>query len=405
MSYAVGPIIVYIAVIITLDKEHMEVHHKVWQMAVLLGLLCGISQLFFGLPEGEGFFPQFASFYANGILLKSGGILATVIGWPLLSFCGTIGSAVILILLVFVFIMLISGSTLLGFLKTCAKPVKQMEQTYVQYREQREEKKKSRFNIDVAMSDDPPMPDHPVSSPRASFDHEEDADNGMQVLNGVTVDPRTGEVIDEILNAQKEDVSDIFKIDDTVSVGETVKDEMPLDALINKAIDDFKMSPEDMKKGSATEEPNAVVAPDPKKDSPIPMNITVEPPVEDVYHFPPISLLKLPVNNGNLDVSEELKANAAKLVDTLKSFGVQTRIINICRGPTVTRYELQPSAGVKISKITGLSDDIALNLATAGVRIEAPIPNKPAVGIEVPNRKTDIVTIREIVDSPEFNKA
>ena len=116
-------------------------------------------------------------------------------------------------------------------------------------------------------------------------------------------------------------------------------------------------------------------------------------------------MLKPPKNDGNVDVSEELKANAAKLVDTLKSFGVQTRVIAYSRGPTVTRYELQPLAGVKISKITGLADDIALNLATAGVRIEAPIPNKPAVGIEVPNRKTDAVTIREIIDSDEFRAA
>ena len=104
-------------------------------------------------------------------------------------------------------------------------------------------------------------------------------------------------------------------------------------------------------------------------------------------------------------MSEELKQNASKLVETLKSFGVQTRIVDITRGPTVTRYELQPSTGVKISKITGLADDIALNLATAGVRIEAPIPNKPAVGIEVPNRVTDTVTIREVIDSDEFRNA
>ena len=85
------------------------------------------------------------------------------------------------------------------------------------------------------------------------------------------------------------------------------------------------------------------------------------------------------------------------LVDTLQSFGVQTRIIDIARGPAVTRYELQPSAGVKISKITNLADDIALNLASAGVRIEAPIPNKAAVGIEVPNRSVTPVTLREVV--------
>ncbi|MDE6747227.1 MAG: DNA translocase FtsK, partial [Oscillospiraceae bacterium] len=122
-----------------------------------------------------------------------------------------------------------------------------------------------------------------------------------------------------------------------------------------------------------------------------------------VYQFPPITLLKNVDNSLNAAEAEaEMKTNADTLVDTLKSFGVQTRIVDIHRGPTVTRYELQPSAGVKISKITGLSDDIALNLAAAGVRIEAPIPGKAAVGVEVPNRVKDIVTIREMIESPEF---
>ncbi|HIR60927.1 MAG TPA: DNA translocase FtsK [Candidatus Faecivivens stercoravium] len=132
---------------------------------------------------------------------------------------------------------------------------------------------------------------------------------------------------------------------------------------------------------------------------------STETPAPPPYRLPPVSLLKLPHNPRSEDVSEELKQNASKLVETLKSFGVQTRIVDITRGPTVTRYELQPSTGVKISKITGLADDIALNLATAGVRIEAPIPNKPAVGIEVPNRVTDTVTIREVIDSDEFRNA
>ncbi|MCM1479446.1 MAG: DNA translocase FtsK, partial [Muribaculaceae bacterium] len=121
------------------------------------------------------------------------------------------------------------------------------------------------------------------------------------------------------------------------------------------------------------------------------------------YTFPPIDLLKSVDNDLNAAEAEaEMKSNADTLVDTLKSFGVQTRIVDIHRGPTVTRYELQPSAGVKISKITGLSDDIALNLAAAGVRIEAPIPGKAAVGVEVPNKVKDIVTIREMIESPEF---
>lgn len=123
------------------------------------------------------------------------------------------------------------------------------------------------------------------------------------------------------------------------------------------------------------------------------------------YVFPSIGLLNKPVVESNVDVSAELKANALRLVDTLKSFGVETRIINISMGPAVTRYELQPSAGVKISKITNLADDISLSLAVGGVRIEAPIPNKSAVGIEVPNKKKEIVVLREIVSSDVFIKA
>ena len=93
------------------------------------------------------------------------------------------------------------------------------------------------------------------------------------------------------------------------------------------------------------------------------------------------------------------------MVRTLRSFGVETRIVDISRGPTVTRYELQPCAGVKISKITALADDIALNLAAGNVRIEAPIPNKAAVGIEVPNKEKRAVGIREILEAPEFASA
>lgn len=102
---------------------------------------------------------------------------------------------------------------------------------------------------------------------------------------------------------------------------------------------------------------------------------------------------------------EELERNGNKLESTLKSFGVNANIINICRGPSVTRFEVQPAPGVKISKITNLSDDIALNLAASGVRIEAPIPGKAAVGIEVPNKVVTMVSMRELIDSRQFTGA
>ena len=126
---------------------------------------------------------------------------------------------------------------------------------------------------------------------------------------------------------------------------------------------------------------------------------------ETGYAYPPLSLFRKQQPTDEKGVEEELTHNADLLVKTLSSFGVQTRMMDISRGPSVTRYELQPLAGVKISRITGLADDIALNLATAGVRIEAPIPGKAAVGSEVPNRNSTSVSIRSILESPVFTKS
>ena len=123
------------------------------------------------------------------------------------------------------------------------------------------------------------------------------------------------------------------------------------------------------------------------------------------YLKPPFTLLEPQPKDEEENINQELHQSATKLVETLKSFGVPTTITNICRGPSVTRYELQPATGVKISKITNLSDDIAMNLAATGVRIEAPIPGKNAVGIEVPNRHVTIVKMRNLVESKEFQTA
>ena len=127
---------------------------------------------------------------------------------------------------------------------------------------------------------------------------------------------------------------------------------------------------------------------------------------EDVpeYVFPPVHLLNKPAPI-TAEMDSEYEQTAKKLVDTLASFGVKTRIINIAKGPTVTRYELQPEIGVRVRSIRNLADDIALSLAAKGVRIEAPIPGKEAVGIEVPNKNTAVVSIRALVESNAFTSA
>ena len=463
ISYGIGPLLIYIAIMITLEKEHSEVHTRVWQMIGMLILLCGIAQLFFGEPVGEGFFQKVVNLYLNGVQLKSGGLLAGVLCWPLMALMGRTGTIIIHVLLTFVFLMLLSGSTLLGFFQNCAKPVKQIERTYVRKREEREireqerQERAARFDLDVPLGGEKEMPQHPVTSPSEDFASaidrfKESPDTVAQrrrkkkeepapvsAVEPARVDPATGEVLSDFdLDLSAFDVKEEESLPEDKPFEEMVEvlpadllqteprepeelpfdpdDEddaeilppetdiptegLPLDDMISKAIDEFK---KDSPLPPVPEERDPAAVPEAETADPFPQIEII--PAEPVYRFPPVSLLKPPKASNSTDVSEELKANAAKLVDTLKSFGVQTKIIDISRGPTVTRYELQPSAGVKISKITSLADDIALNLATAGVRIEAPIPNKPAVGIEVPNRVVDMVSIRELIDSDEFRTA
>ena len=121
------------------------------------------------------------------------------------------------------------------------------------------------------------------------------------------------------------------------------------------------------------------------------------------YQFPPLRLLASPKGGVNKNSAGQLRETAAKLQQILKDFGVNVTVTDVSCGPTVTRYELQPDQGVKVSKILSLADDIKLNLAVADIRIEAPIPGKAAIGIEVPNKENSMVTLRELLASEEFD--
>lgn len=140
-------------------------------------------------------------------------------------------------------------------------------------------------------------------------------------------------------------------------------------------------------------------------NTPVPVTESeLAPPVKE-YVFPPVDLLKRG-DRGKQPVSDNhLKTTAMKLQQTLDSFGVKVKVTNVSCGPSVTRYELTPEQGVKVSKIVSLADDIKLNLAVADIRIEAPIPGKSAVGIEVPNKENSMVCFRDLIESTEFKKS
>lgn len=480
-AFLIPVALIYVAVLTTMNKCILK--HKLWQSAVLIALLCGITHVF-ALKgfEPSGFTKTVAELYKNGVELNGGGLMAGVFGVPFLAWFGDIGARITLILLIFVFLMIITGTTLIEFIRKAYKPVQKVSEVYAERAQERQtEQPAARFNIDVPVIKED-LPQHPVQSPKATLEYTdsikltrdkllnkdeepaprkgifgfdkktpdtEQSDTGAEdKLSGMGIDEIVNKAMGLEANAFKpvyisdedaeagvisQPADGKFRLDPAVTeqidkefAGEE-KEKKPLvaDELAVDMLNALPPEPNDayaMLQRALAEEPDdpfATEASPAERDEQPEDGAAEEQCVEgrfkakfteendgkenfNAYIFPPIGLLKETKIDIAEDVPEELKANAQRLVDTLNSFGVQTRIIDICRGPAVTRYELQPSAGVKISKITGLADDIALNLASAGVRIEAPIPNKAAVGIEVPNKSVSIVGIRELIDSDAF---
>ncbi len=409
-GFIVAPIIIYISVLAALDRPGSSIGGKIFQGILLVILLCALTQTFSKTQISEtNFADTFKVLYEAGAAFKGGGVFAAVVGWPLIKLFTQTGAMIVMLILVFVLVLVITGTTLSEFFKKAYRPVQKLQEDYREHAE----KKKAKFNVDIPLDEEKPetpLPQHPVTSNKVKLTElagqlNEVADHRPMLEKPKETKPAEPTPAEPAAEPPMEKAPEkVLQIDDIVqkvtrkntaapAAGKVI--ELPEDKLAT--VTQVDMSTEADKKMTKEEVDQQTGA-------------FVQEVIESVddkvlYHFPPISILKEPEHPNEENIEQELKSNAQKLVETLQSFGVQTRITDICRGPAVTRYELQPSAGVKISRITGLSDDIALNLATAGVRIEAPIPNKAAVGIEVPNKNVSIVNIREIIDSKEFAEA
>ncbi len=367
-----------VAVLFAMDKIGGSINAKIIESGVLVVLVGAAVDIFIKHDETLTFWQHLTSSYTSGTALKSGGFLGALIGQPLYLAFGKTGAAITVIILICVFLMIITGTTLMSLFKTMARPVKTIS-------EQAENAYQSRIDREPA----------------------EHTEKPLKVLKGFSVDipvddiPEKRNIKKETLDEKQRKVVDTYygaspAAEEPEPKKAPEKEETPerrdIDGALKAAREEAEVQKEQIKEETE------------KFTEHIEEN---EADTEDnnSYKFPPLSLLKETKNTNGAALSAELDGTADKLVETLKSFGVDTRVVDISRGPTVTRYELQPSAGVKISKITNLADDIALNLATAGVRIEAPIPNKAAVGIEVPNKASAVVGVRGILESPAFSSA
>lgn len=389
MAYFYPFLLCFVAILYALDKCSGTAEAKIIETSIIAVLVGAAIDIFgFGGSSG-GFGAYLSAAYTNGVSHKNGGFLGALVGRPIVLAFGKTGAAITVLLLIFVFAMLITGTTLAVLFRAISKPVKSISEqaeSAFQARAEREEKIKAekKFNVDIPVDDIPKK--RPPKAAAASLGEKQR--RVISTYNGE--------------DTAKADIPESTAEDNSFELPDGAEDKQQLDEALNEAekqvsVQEELIPEEDLPPFDAEAEEREFTE-----------NISeiaaegIELDLEESYKFPPISLLKKSQYEGSDTASSELDNTAERLVETLKSFGVETRIVDISRGPTVTRYELQPLPGVKISKITGLADDIALNLATAGVRIQAPIPNKSAVGIEVPNKSSVTVGVREIIESSEF---
>lgn len=491
--FFIGPVCIYIAVMISLDKERSTIAARLVQAVLFTLLLSAAIQIIFigriASPEAEGFGEVVSDIYNSGMYFSGGGVAALPVGYPLL-LLGRVGATIVIILIIFVIVMVMANISLMSFLKFIAKPFVKLgeyakrkrdeyeeESMYVREeqerlrleKEEREEQRKDQQNSQAADSEKlsrkfsrlDAMTRDMRSGEDASEKISETEKNAKEIVEqqkkdsdeylikigakSPLVPPRlTDEDYkrnEENASGQKpEPVVEVSEIRNEQSASAVSEENAPNDAKeeqlpaeikseanaennngekqnkeaadnapknsennlneIEKAIRDYNREIEEKNRKGGVSVESSQGAENKNQQS----GKQADALAED-YVLPPVMLLnevKHKVSEANIHT--EIEQNSTTLVNALKSFGVSTTFLDAVRGPSVTRYELQPAPGVKISKITGLVDDIALNLATVGVRIEAPIPGKAAVGVEVPNKEKETVFIREMIDSDAFRR-
>jgi S-DNA-T family DNA segregation ATPase FtsK/SpoIIIE len=408
-AFFIPVILIYTAVLIGMEKSQKCVSGRaVWGVALTF-LISAVIQIFaVGEIPGDTPTAHFSELYIQGKSLEGGGVASFLIAGPLLLF-GSTGAKIISIILFFVFAMLLSGLGLIEFFQLLTKPFRYLWRCLLGLISLLSGGDfEDAFDDDDDEDDDDEEEKDDMQAEREAIELVDSRKSAPKRLSLKKDDEEPEFLIDIPLPDEKQPV--IQKSDkteeeyhddgyDALFVDENGNPQPPvdsLDVLISNAADGKNVYPDS----------ENITVPEEKSDIPdyyLQPPAVVEEELKSKYVLPPLELLTPPDGKGNSEeAAAEMREKADIIVNTLKSFGVTVRISNIYRGPSITRYEIQPGAGVKVAKIKNLENDIALYLAAPSVRIEAPVPGKAAVGIEVPNTKKDVVTLREILAAKEF---
>lgn len=394
-AFFVPLIFIYTAFQIGMDKSQECVAGRaVWGIALMF-LTSAAIQIFF---VGE---IEFKSLYSDGVSLKGGGVASVVIAGLLIKVFGCTGARIITVVMFFVFVILLSGLGIIDFFKLMTKPFKFMGNLVEGFQnllmggtfedafddDVDDDKEKNSFAKDLEAIEIVNSRKRPDRHETAAVHINNDVQSGDKSDGAFPLDiPLPTDKLIE--RERKKDAKKASAREELIDEG--------LEFLISRAAGSNSKPDIDTSEEIA---PKTEIASAEERVS----EIIPEKEPEKQYILPSLELLALPhIFSNSAEAAAEMREKADIIVNTLRSFGVEVKIKDIFRGPSITRYEIQPGIGVKISKIKGLEDDIALSLAAQGVRIEAPVPGKAAVGIEIPNSTKDTVTLREILSAQSF---
>ncbi len=392
-AFLIPPALIAYAIYLIANRNNIDMKHTLIYSMLLYILVSSLIQAM--LYHSENFYNLtplkcLEKLYLEGASLTGGGVLGGIISLPFLLVFQKLGTIIILTALALVDIILLTNASIANFLLNLRSLVAV-------------KRKKPAENKVLNIPDDGPEfieKNNKLSQAKPKvidFKIEKSA-------RGLKNSGELKETLDvkgtrESAEKSAAKASSGFHIDNMPDSGEEDPDTMEL------VINDMRQVPEKqqlrMKNAKAAGGPiKASDMPQLPHDQALHSNSALQ------YKYPPLDILNADMDTGGNSKTyrNQVIEGAKKLEETLASFGVSAKVINVTRGPTVTRYELQPSAGVKVSRIVNLADDISLNLAASGVRMEAPIPGKAAIGIEVPNKEVNMVLLRDVLESSEFTQ-
>lgn len=400
-SILLVPIILLVSTYYTEKRGGIPLLRKLLFSAGLTVLVSSFIQIIFaGEIEKKTFFRAVAYLYETGAedAFHSGGVISALLAYPLIRILGVTGARILIVLLLFVAVMWMLDWNMHQLWYFLSMPFRKIRELWRQEANWAEPL--------METDDETPEPEPElylppqVASEKTKRSREPAPPESQNIQTLPTPDPP----VDIPPFVMAEDAALPPDLDEMIrnsyaQPAESAPDPPTHDMEVDLPIPTASPAPE-----TAPFNPSkAEIFPDDLE--PLPDWHMTEHPTAP-YQMPNIEFLQPGINRASDPAAEqELKENAGTLVETLQSFGVSVRIVGIARGPAVTRYEIQPAAGIKVSKITNLADDIKLSLAAQSVRIEAPVPGKPVIGIEIPNHHKDTVSLREILESDTFRSA